>query len=113
MTRASLRVNALARTKAGSCPRGSRPSPRCLANALFDKPPSNRGFLGRPRNRRRRPDGGRRHARNDDNARRENLAVAAARLRWLEGAPRVKFAIGQAGYLLAAAEVEIRSEERR
>src|SRR5262245_43083760 len=44
----------------------------------------------------------------DHEHRRRHLAIAAARLRRLEGAPGVKFAVGQAHYLALAAEVEVR-----
>ena len=41
-------------------------------------------------------------------SRHQDLAVATARLRRLEGAPGVEIAVGQAGNLAAAAEMEVR-----
>ena len=51
---------------------------------------------------------GRQYRRNRRHGRFEHLAVAATRLRRLEGAPGMELAVGQAGNLLLAAEVEIR-----
>src|SRR5262245_46423961 len=87
--------------------------PRRLANALIDKAstdPSNGSFLrcgGGRRRRLRRGLGRHWRAGRNDNAWRKHVAIAAARLRRLEGAPGVEVAIGQAGHLLAAAEVEV------
>ena len=83
--------------------------PRIFANALDDKVflLSDHRLLPRRGGSVRRVVGRLGHVRAGDDHRRV-VAVAAAGLRRLEGAPGMHFAVGQAGNLVLAAEMEVR-----